>query len=168
MGAKKFQLRLKVDNSVDVSVEEAKRLIDEFNSTYWGATEWKKRVIIKAKQLGYVQTISRRKRRLPDIRSSDFKLRMDAEREAINSIIQGSCADIVNQAIPAIQKGLQPFGGYVLLQVHDEIVCEVPTIYAQYCAKLVEQYMMGFINYKLRVPLTVDAHVGQTWGGAKG
>jgi DNA polymerase-1 len=93
---------------------------------------------------------------------------MRAERQAINAVIQGSCADIINEAIPAIQMALRPLGGYVLLQVHDEIVAEAPEDLAPTAAKIVETYMTGLVNHKLRCPLGADAHIGDTWGSAKG
>jgi DNA polymerase-1 len=167
MAGKKFQVHLLVESGVRVSLEEADALIAGFNTTYEGMTEWKQRVIRYAKKVGYIQTIGGRKRRLPELWSDNRWDVMRAERQAVNAIIQGSCADIVAEAIPAIQQALEPFGAYMLLQVHDEVVAEAPEENADEAAKIVQHYMTSLINPRLRVPLAAEAGTGYTWGEAK-
>lgn len=168
MGSKKYQLLLLTQNGVEVTEKEAQRLIDAYNETFAGATLWKKRVVQYAQKLGYVQTILGRRRRLPGLYSNDRYEVMRAERMGINAIIQGSCSDVISQAMPAIQQALSAIRGYILLQVHDELVCEVPQEYAETGKLLVGELMVAIANPKLRCPLVADAHVGRTWGEAKG
>jgi DNA polymerase-1 len=168
MGAKKYQLLLLTQNGVEVTEKEAQRLIDAYNNTFTGATLWKKKVVQYAQKLGYVQTMLGRKRRLPGLYGNDRYEVMRAERMGINAIIQGSCSDVISQAMPAIQKALSAINGYILLQVHDELVCEVPEQYAETGKMIVGELMVALANPKLRCPLIADAHVGNTWGEAKG
>jgi DNA polymerase-1 len=168
MQAKKFQVHLLVESGIRVTVDEAEDLIDGFNTTYAGMTAWKNRVVRYAKKVGYIQTVSGRKRRLPGLWSDNYYEVMRAERQAVNAVIQGSCADVVAEAIPAIQQALEPLGAYVLLQVHDEIVAEAPEENAEAARIIVQTYMTSLINPRLRVPLETDAHIGDTWGSAKG
>lgn len=168
MGAKKYQLLLLTQNNLSVTEQEAKRLIESYNSTFYGATVWKQRVTRYSHKIGYVQTILGRKRRLPGLRSKDKYEVMRAERMGINAVIQGSCADVISQAMPAIQRALSAINGYILLQVHDELVCEVPEKYADIGRMLVGELMTALANPLLRCPLIADAHVGKTWGEAKG
>lgn len=168
MGSKKYQLLLLTQNGVEVTEKEAQRLIDAYNETFAGAMLWKKRVVQYAQKLGYVQTILGRRRRLPGLYSRDRYEIMRAERMGINAIIQGSCSDVISQAMPAIQQALSAIRGYILLQVHDELVCEVPQEYAETGKLLVGELMVAIANPKLRCPLVADAHVGRTWGEAKG
>lgn len=168
MGAKKYQLLLLTQNGVEVTEKESQRLIDSYNATFAGATEWKQKVVRYAHRLGYVQTMLGRKRRLPGLRGNDRYEVMRAERMGINAIIQGSCADVISQAMPAIQRALSAIEGYILLQVHDELVCEVPAQYADTGRLLVGELMTALANPRLRCPLVADAHVGMTWGEAKG
>lgn len=167
MGARKFQLYLWVEVGVYLPLDEVQRLIDGFNSTYEAVTEWKGLVVDFIHRRGYVETIAGRKRRLPSIWSRDRYEVMRAERQGINAVIQGSCADIINEAIPAIQTSLAPLGGYMLLQVHDEIVAEAPTEHAEAAKVIVEQYMTTLVNHKLRCPLVADAGIGSSWADAK-
>lgn len=168
MGAKKYQLLLLTQNQLEVSEQEARRLIDTYNATFEGATLWKERVIRYSKKLGYVQTIGGRKRRLPGLYSHDRYEAMRAERMGINAIIQGSCADVISEAMPAIQRALSSIRGRILLQVHDELVCEVPEEYSDIGITLVGSLMTALVNPKLRCPLVAEAHAGPTWGSAKG
>lgn len=168
MGAKKYQLLLLTQNGVEVTEKESQRLIDTYNKTFAGAAEWKKRVVQYSQKLGYVQTMLGRKRRLPGLYSNDRYEVMRSERMGINAIIQGSCSDVISQAMPAIQQALSAINGYILLQVHDELVCEVPEEYADTGRMIVGELMVALANPKLRCPLVADAHVGRTWGDAKG
>lgn len=168
MGAKKYQLLLLTQNGVEVTEKESQRLIDAYNETFTGATLWKKKVVQYAQKLGYVQTVLGRKRRLPGLYSNDRYEVMRSERMGINAIIQGSCSDVISQAMPAIQRALSAINGYILLQVHDELVCEVPEAYAETGRMLVGELMVALANPRLRCPLVADAHVGRTWGEAKG
>jgi len=166
MAAPKFQRYLLVNNGYKIAKDEAQRMINQFNATYAGMTAWKERMICEAHASGFVRTITGRKRRLPNLFAKDRILVMEAERQAVNAIIQGSCADLMNRALVLIHHLLAPFGGYVLLQVHDEVVCEIDERFAELGAKLVEQTMQA-ITTRLHCPFKAECHVGRTWAEAK-
>ena len=120
-----------------------------------------------AKDKGYVETLFHRRRELPDINSRNFNIRNFAERTAINSPIQGSAADILKIAMINLDKALVD-GGFqakMLLQVHDEIVLQVPNEELDVIKNLVKKTMESAID--LAVPLVADENVGQTWYEAK-
>lgn len=170
MGAKKFKTRLLVDSGVDVSLEEAQRLIDDFNATYAGAYQWKLDVAEWAKKLGYVRTLSGRKRRLPNIYSHDRYEVMRAERQSSNACVQGSAGDIAAAAMIEAQRQLQPLGAYLLLQVHDEVMVEAPEDKADQAKEILEWCMTDYVNelFKMRVPLIAEASIADNWSDAKG
>ena len=168
MGAKKFQRYLLVENGVKVTEDEASRLIEDFDQTYAGVTKWKRQVIRNAHRYQYVTTLAGRKRRLPDIsHPDDIGLIRRAERQAVNAIVQGSCADVISGCMPAIQKELRANDGSLLLQVHDELVAEIVVENAATAARVMERHMTKERFGPLRCPLVVDAHVGPSWGSAK-
>lgn len=180
MGAVKFQRFILVNNGYEISIDEAQEIIDLYNETYSGVVDWKfgkknpmtgerKGGVLKiARRLGYVATIYGRKRRLPDLHAKANGPRSYAERQAINAIIQGSVGDVICEAMVRIQPELIRLGGSILLQVHDEIVCEAPEENAEEAKALIELLMVEECNKILRVPQKCDAHIGQTWGDAKG
>jgi DNA polymerase-1 len=180
MGAIKFQRFILVNNGYEITVQEAQRLIDLYNETYSVVVDWKfgKKnphngernggVVAKARRLGYVATIYGRKRRLPDLYSNNRGKRSYAERQGINAIIQGSVGDVICEAMIRIQRELRRLGGSILLQVHDEIVCEVPEEHAEEAKELIERLMVESCNKILRVPQYCEAAIGDNWGSAKG
>lgn len=168
IGAKKFQRFLLVQNGVLVSVEEAQRLLTAIDETYAAGYEWKKRVWRFVGKHGYVLTMARRKRRLPKAIDGLFWERREAERQAVNTVIQGSCGDIICEAMIPIQKMLLGLGGSLLLQVHDELVAEVPTEKAELAARLMSEMMVGIVNPRLNCKLKAEAHIGDSWSAAKG
>ena len=124
-------------------------------------------VVREARDKGYVETLFKRRRELPDINSRNFNIRGFAERTAINSPIQGSAADILKIAMIQLDKALVE-GGYqtkMLSQVHDEIVLEVPKSELAAIKDLVKQTMEEAIQ--LSVPLIADENEGATWYEAK-
>lgn len=167
MSPQKFRTYLRAEAGLNVEMDEAKRLVRAFDELYAGTTAWKEKVRRWVHKHGYVKTIYGRKRRLPEIWSNDRYEVMRAERQAVNAIIQGSCADIILEAIPAIQQALRPLGAYVLLQVHDEVVVETPTQHVDTTCRIVEHMMTTFVNPLLRVPLLASASSGKTWAEAK-
>lgn len=169
MGAGKFRTYLLVENGVRVTMEEAQALIDGFDSTFAGVTAWKDDVVRWAHRLGYVQSFLKRKRRLPELRSRDRWEVARAERQAVNYIVQGGCADIMVYVMPRIQQALAAVGGSILLSVHDEIVAEVPDSGAATAARLVSTLMADLPTetFGLRCPLVAEAGVGDNWGDAK-
>ena len=168
LGPQKLVRFLLVNNEYEIDYDEAKHWIALYNELYSGAHEWKQRVYEFVRQHGYVVTILGRKRRLPDAFSHERGLRAYAERRAVNSIIQGSCGDIICKAMVMLQPTLESFGGSLLLQVHDELLAEVPVKYETVAIKAMESMMVDWINLSLRCPLVVEAHTGKSWGEAKG
>lgn len=124
-------------------------------------------VVREAKDKGYVETLFKRRRELPEINSRNFNIRSFAERTAINSPIQGSAADILKIAMINLDKALADgqFESRMLLQVHDEIVLEVPEAELPAIKALVKETMEAAVA--LSVPLRADENAGQSWYEAK-
>ena len=116
-----------------------------------------------AREHGYVKTIMNRKRRLKDINSRNGVVRGHAERNAINTPIQGSAADIIKLAMIKIQTEIDLLGlqSKMLLQVHDELVFDVLKTELPTLKKLIKETMEGVLD--LTVPLVVDLDVGKSW-----
>jgi len=142
---------------------EAKQIIDEYFATYPRVKEYMNKVIEQAKNLGYVETIMGRRRYLPDIHSANAVVRGYAERNAINSPIQGSAADIIKTAMLKIHEHLcnNNFKTKMILQVHDELIFDVYKPELDEVKKIVKEYMES--AYILKVPLIVDIGIGNNW-----
>ena len=114
-------------------------------------------------ELGYVTTILQRRRYLPDLRSRNYTLRSFAARMAMNSPIQGSAADIIKLAMLKVDRALKEAGlkAKLLLQVHDELVLEVPREELAATAEVVQAEMENAVE--LAVPLLVEVKVGENW-----
>ncbi|VGT38908.1 DNA polymerase I [Streptococcus pyogenes] len=156
-----------LSNNLGVTRKQAKSYIDTYFERYPGIKAYMENVVREAKDKGYVETLFKRRRELPDINSRNFNVRSFAERTAINSPIQGSAADILKIAMINLDKALQA-GGFrakMLLQVHDEIVLEVPNDELTAIKKLVKDTMEAAVD--LAVPLCVDESTGQSWYEAK-
>ena len=124
-------------------------------------------MVREARDKGYVETLFKRRREIPDINSRNFNVRGFAERTAINSPIQGSAADILKIAMLQLDQALVA-GGYqtkMLLQVHDEIVLQVPKEELPKIKQLVKETMESAIE--LAVPMEADENEGKTWYEAK-
>lgn len=154
-------------NNLGISRQQAKTYIDTYFDRYPGIKSYMDTVVREAKDKGYVETLFKRRRSLPDINSRNFNVRSFAERTAINSPIQGSAADILKVAMINLDKALVA-GGFkarMLLQVHDEIVMEVPKDELLAVKRLVKETMETALT--LSVPLLADENDGQTWYEAK-
>ncbi|KGR73346.1 DNA polymerase I [Streptococcus phocae subsp. salmonis] len=156
-----------LSNNLGITRKQAKSYIDTYFERYPGIKRYMEDVVRKAKDQGYVETLFKRRRELPDINSRNFNVRSFAERTAINSPIQGSAADILKIAMINLDKALVA-GGFeakMLLQVHDEIVLEVPNHELDDVRKLVKETMESAVH--LAVPLKADENAGQSWYEAK-
>ena len=156
-----------LSNNLGISRKKAKEYIDTYFERYPGIKAYMDNVVREAKNKGYVSTLFHRRRELPDINSRNFNVRNFAERTAINSPIQGSAADILKIAMINLDKALVE-GGYktkMLLQVHDEIVLEVPSDELLAMKALVKETMESAVE--LAVPLIADENEGCTWYEAK-
>ncbi|TWS95418.1 DNA polymerase I [Streptococcus sp. sy018] len=156
-----------LSNNLGISRQAAKTYIETYFARYPGIKTYMDQIVADAKTKGYVETIFKRRRELPDIHSRNFNLRSFAERTAINSPIQGSAADILKIAMIELDKQLTERGlkARMLLQVHDEIVLELPKEELEEVQILVKDTMENAVS--LAVPLLVDQSHGQTWYEAK-
>ncbi|MEX2784063.1 DNA polymerase I [Streptococcus sp. H49] len=154
-------------NNLGIPRKRAKQYIDTYFERYPGIKHYMETVVREAKDKGYVETLFKRRRELPDINSRNFNIRNFAERTAINSPIQGSAADILKIAMINLDRALEAAGlqSKMLLQVHDEIVLQVPKDELETVKNLVKQTMETAIE--LSVPLVADESAGQTWYEAK-
>jgi DNA polymerase-1 len=146
-----------------ISRAEAKEFIDNYFATYSGISYYMLHIKEMARQQGWVSTLLGRRRYIPELRMSNPSLRGAGERMAINMPIQGTAADIIKIAMIRLPGRLSEAGSKarLLLQVHDELVLEVPRSEVESVAPIVRETMEGAL--KLDVPLTVDVKVGDDW-----
>jgi DNA polymerase-1 len=118
----------------------------------------------EARQQGWVTTLLGRRRHFPQINSSNRLVRQEAERSAVNTPLQGSAADIIKQAMLEVEEALSRAGlsAQILLQIHDELLLELPQQELDATAKVVRQVMEGVV--KLKIPLVIDLNAGPNWG----
>ncbi|HFU3723404.1 TPA: DNA polymerase I [Streptococcus suis] len=156
-----------LSNNLGISRKEAKNYIDTYFERFPGIKNYMETIVREARDKGYVETLYKRRRELPDINSRNFNVRNFAERTAINSPIQGSAADILKVAMINLDKALTDSGlsTRMLLQVHDEIVLEVPMAELETVKAMVKETMESAIQ--LSVPLIADENEGETWYEAK-
>lgn len=156
-----------LSQNLGISRKAAQQYIDTYFEKYPGVKEYMERIVREAKDMGYVETLYHRRRYLPDINSRNYNLRSFAERTAINTPIQGSAADILKIAMIELAQRLKEEGleATMLLQVHDELVFEVPEKELERLDKLVSEVMEQTVQ--LHVPLITESSWGKTWYEAK-
>lgn len=150
-----------------ISEEQAQQFIDNYYRQFSKLAAWKEEVKSFARKHGYVETMSGRRRRLPDISSRDNKLRARAERQAVNAVIQGTAADICKEAMVRVTKSFANTPARLLVQVHDELVCTAPSEEADKYLEILTS-AMGHQTVIEGIPLIVSAHAGYSWAEAKG
>ena len=143
--------------------EEARAIIDEYFLKYPGVNAYIARTLAEAREKGYVTTLMNRRRYLPEIQSSNRQVREFAERTAINTPIQGSAADLIKLAMINLSRRMKKEGlrSLMIMQVHDELVFEVPEDELETMRAIVRQEMEEAIS--LNVPIVVDVGVGKNW-----
>ncbi|MDM8266615.1 DNA polymerase I [Limosilactobacillus pontis] len=148
---------------IHVTRAQAHEFIQNYFHEFPGVEKYIRDTIAYAKEHGYVETITHRRRYLPDINAKSFSRRSFAERTAMNTPIQGSAADIIKIAMIRMQRELEDrhLQAKMLLQIHDELVFEAPKEEIPVLQKLVPQVMDSAV--KLDVPLKVDSKFGDTW-----
>ncbi|KHF41041.1 DNA polymerase I [Halalkalibacter okhensis] len=156
-----------LSQSLGITRKEAGQFIDRYLASYPKVKEYMDHTIEEAREKGYVTTLLQRRRYLADITSRNFNKRSFAERTAMNTPIQGSAADIIKRAMVdmaerLVQENLQ---SRMLLQVHDELIFEVPENEMEIMMKLVPEVMEQTVS--LDVPLKADVSYGETWYDAK-
>ena len=156
-----------LSRSISIPVEEARRFIDDYFERYPRIQEFIELVIAQARQDGYVKTILGRRRLLPEINSPTANRRKLAERMAVNTVVQGSAADLIKVAMINLYQRIKSknLDLKMILQVHDELVFEVPAEQAEPYGQIVRQEMASAIN--LDVPIIVDVNSGSNWLEAK-
>ncbi|MFT8870830.1 MAG: DNA polymerase I [Sporolactobacillus sp.] len=156
-----------LSQNIGISRKEAAEFIEKYLKSYPGVQAYMKDIVSKARQDGYVTTLLNRRRYLPDLHSHNFNQRSFAERTAMNTPIQGSAADVIKQAMIAIDARLADEGlqARMLLQVHDELIFEVPEAELPRLEQLVPEVMEHAVP--LEVPLEVHCAWGPTWYDAK-
>lgn len=152
-----------LSQDLGISRAEARAYIDNYFARYKGVRKYIDGIIAQAREQGYVTTILQRRRYLPDILSTNFHLRSFAERTAMNTPIQGSAADIIKLAMLRIQEVIEKEmpDCRMLLQVHDELIFDVPAALLEPMARKVNKVMSE--AYALSVPLKVDIQAGPNW-----
>ncbi|SNB46756.1 DNA polymerase I [Geobacter sp. DSM 9736] len=151
---------------IGVTPKVAKEFIDNYFSRHAGARAFLDGCVRSAEELGYVTTLLGRRLPIPDIRSSNGNIRAFAQRNAVNYPIQGSAADVIKQAMVRVHARMARDGvrSRLIMQVHDELVFEVPEEERMLMERLVRQEMEHAVA--LRVPLKVDVSFGKNWSEA--
>lgn len=152
-----------LSQNLGISRKEASDIINEYFNQYTGIKKYMSDAVESAKEKGYVETILKRRRYLRDINSANMTVRGFAERNAINAPIQGSAADLIKLAMIAIQKEIEQRGltGKMIMQVHDELVFDVPKDEIVVFKKIILDKMSNAI--KTSVPLIVEIGEGKNW-----
>jgi DNA polymerase-1 len=146
-----------------ISQAEAKTFIEQYFERFPGVRAYLDRQIELARAQGFVETLTGRRRYIPEITARNFSVRAFGERAATNAPIQGSSADIIKMAMIDIHRELQKgeLRAKMLLQVHDELLFEVPREQVDDLRAMVKARMEGAIE--LKVPLLVETGVGENW-----
>jgi DNA polymerase-1 len=152
-----------LSRSIGISQTEAKKFIEDYFARYSSIRKFMDDCIASARRTGYAETILHRRRKIPNLSSKNSGKRAQAERLAVNTVIQGSAADLIKIAMIAIQGRIdaEKLPVRMILQVHDELVFELPAAQAQKHAEWIRKEMSEAI--KLDVPLKVDVNCGPTW-----
>lgn len=156
-----------LSQNLNITRKEAAKFIDQYFEVYQGVRRYMDEIVKQAKQDGYVKTLLERRRYLPEINASNFNLRSFAERTAMNTPIQGTAADVIKLAMVHMDAALheRQLKSRMLLQVHDELVFEVPEDEMETMKALVPEVMSK--SLKLAVPLKAEVSYGENWYEAK-
>jgi DNA polymerase-1 len=152
---------------LSIEVGEANEMLEQYFLAFPAVRSYMETTVAEARVRGYTETERGRRRYLPELASSNFRVRQAAERQAMNAGIQGLAADIFKIALVRLDAALEEaqLGARIVLQVHDEVVVEVPDAEREVVRVLTEQALAN--AYPLKVPLEAHIAFGDTWGGAK-
>ena len=150
-------------NRLGITQGEARDIISRYFERFPGVKRYINDTLERARKTGYVETLLGRRRYIPDIASKNQNVRGNAERQAINMPIQGTAADMIKRAMIAVHGELaaRRLGARLLLQVHDELVLEVPEGEQEEVKQIVVERMRDALP--LNVPVKVDAGTGANW-----
>ena len=151
-----------------VPISEAQQILDAYFVAFPAVHDYMERTIAEAREKGYTETLFGRRRQIPELASDNFRIRQAGERQAMNASIQGLAADIFKVALIRLDRALDAGGSTsrLILQVHDEVICEVPPADLDAVTAVVLEAMSG--AFDLRVPLEVNLSNGDSWAAAKG
>jgi len=158
---------LALSRQLGITLEEARGFIKHYFERFSGVRAWLDRTVDEARQKGFVETLFGRRRYIPELRDRNFSIRSFGERTATNSPLQGSAADLIKIAMIRIHAALKAanLGAKMVLQVHDELVFEIPEGERTVAGALVKREMEGVAS--LHVPLVVSVGAGKNWIDAK-
>ena len=157
-----------LSRQLGITQDDAKRFIEQYFTRFAGVRAWLDGTVAQAREKGYVETLFGRRRYVPELKDRNYNIRAFGERTATNSPLQGSAADLIKIAMIGIARALKERGlvSRMILQVHDELVFEVPHGEEEAATELVKRHMEGAAE--LRVPLVVSVGMGMNWVDAKG
>jgi DNA polymerase-1 len=149
-----------------VTRKDADRFIEDYFARYPRVRLFFDETVARAREHGFVRTLLGRLRRLPDLQARNFQVRMEAERQARNTPVQGSAADLIKKAMIDLHRelGARRMASRLVLQIHDELLLEVPEAEAETAKGLVRSVMEGALD--LAVPLVADTRLGRNWAEA--
>ena len=153
-----------LSKQLGVSTRLANDFIQRYFTKYAGVKAYLEEILRQAREQGWVTTLLGRRRQIPHLDSSNRILRQEAERAAINTPLQGTAADLIKKAMLELEQALKEAGlsGCMLLQIHDELLLEVPPGELAETARLTRRVMEGVVE--LTAPLVVDLRAGKSWG----
>jgi DNA polymerase-1 len=151
-----------------IPVDEAAEILRAYFEGFPNVRAYMDRVVAEARDRGYTETLFGRRRLIPELQSNRYQVRAAGERQAMNAGIQGLAADIFKVALVRLDARLRAgaLASRLVLQVHDEVILEVPPDETDAAAEAVDAAMTGAAD--LRVPLTINVAWGDTWADAKG
>ena len=157
-----------LSRQLGITQDEAKQFIEQYFTRFAGVRAWLDRTVAEARAKGYVETLFGRRRYIPELKDRSYNIRAFGERTATNSPLQGSAADLIKIAMIGIAGALKQRGlsSRMILQVHDELVLEVPHGEVETATEVVKSHMERAAD--LRVPLVVSVGAGKNWVDAKG
>jgi DNA polymerase-1 len=153
-------------SALGIEQKAARDYIDRYFARFAGVRRWMDETKARAAELGYVETLFGRRIHLPEIRGGNGPRRSGAERQAINAPMQGTAADLIKLAMIAVQQALdrEQRATRMVMQVHDELVFEVPQAELDWARQAVPRLMAGVAE--LSVPLLAEVGVGPNWDQA--
>lgn len=157
-----------LSKDINTTVAQAKKYISDYLAKYSKVNEFMENTVENAKQNGYVTTMFGRKRRVPELSSSNKMLQAAGKRIAMNTPVQGTAADLIKIAMINVYRRLreEKLEAKLILQVHDELIVEASFKDAKRAAEILGEEMRGV--YEMKVPLAVDVNEGESWYDAKG
>jgi DNA polymerase-1 len=151
-----------------IPVDEAAAILKAYFEAFPNVRDYMDRVVAEARSRGYTETLMGRRRQIPELQANNYRIRQAGERQAMNAGIQGLAADIFKAALVRLDAALRGAGlaSRLVLQVHDEVILEVPPAEESGAVGIVTEAMTGAAT--LSVPLEINLSWGKTWADAKG